>query len=236
MTEWKTFQIRHPFTCIVSGPSGCGKSTFVSNLLDPAHNLLSFTSFDYVYVFLGTQKSSRSLLTQLPGGATVFELPALYGDPLNLAKSTFPSDFKRLISDNAKRGLKGMVIFDDLMAEMSETSLLVSLFTKMSSHNSLSVIYITQNLFFQGKSAHSNGTLMRNVHVCVVFDCPQDLSVITNLAARQALPEDRPKLRKMLNETCKSDRYVVIRYDIPSRMKYSTNWFSTNNVTLLNLL
>ena len=233
-TEWRTFQVDHPFTCIISGPSGSGKSTFVSNLLDPAHNLLSFTQFDYVYVFLGTVKSSRSVLTEQLPGAVVFELPALYGD--TLSKTSFAADFHQLIADHHQRQEKGLVIFDDLMAELSETSLLVSMFTKMSSHMSLSVIYITQNLYFQGKAAHSNLTLMRNVTFQVVFDSPQDLTVFTNLAVRQALPEDRARLRQMLHESCKNNRYVVIRYDfkIPSRMKYSTNWFS-KNVTLLSL-
>ena len=82
------------------------------------------------------------------------------------------------------RGKKGCVIFDDLMSELSECGLLVDLFTKFSSHYSLTIIHITQNVFFKsaGKHGTDNVTIFRNTQVLVLFQTPMDMSMLMMIA------------------------------------------------------
>ena len=70
------------------------------------------------------------------------------------------------------------------MSELSECGLLVDLFTKFSSHYSLTIIHITQNVFFKsvGKHGTDNVTIFRNTQVLVLFQTPMDMSVLMMIA------------------------------------------------------
>ena len=52
------------------------------------------------------------------------------------------------------------------------------IFTKISHHKSVSVLYLTQNLFFQGKE---NRTISLNTHYMVLFKNPRDASQVAVL-------------------------------------------------------
>ena len=82
------------------------------------------------------------------------------------------------------------------MAELANDSRLSKLFTKGSHHQNLSVIFITQNLFHQGKE-------MRNVHLnshyMVLFKNPRDKSQIMHLA-RQMYPGKGKSFQKAFLE------------------------------------
>ena len=83
------------------------------------------------------------------------------------------------------RGKKRLhYFFDDLMSELSECRLLVDLFTKFSSHYSLTIIHITQNVFFKsvGKHGTDNVTIFRNTQVLVLFWTPMDMSMLMMIA------------------------------------------------------
>ena len=80
-----------------------------------------------------------------------------------------------------------LIIIDDLMAEASTGGNVISnLFTKGSHHNNLSVIFITQNIFHQGKSQRD---ISLNAHYIVVFRNLRDRAQIRHLS-RQVCPEN----------------------------------------------
>ena len=75
-----------------------------------------------------------------------------------------------------------LLILDDLMNETNRS--VTDLFTKGSHHGDLSVVYIVQNLFNNGKE---HRTISLNSHYIVVFKNPCDASQIVHLA-KQAYP------------------------------------------------
>ena len=229
-------QVHHPFTCLVAGPSGSGKSTFVRDLLFRQSDIIDVT-FDYITILLGTDASVNPILCNIkgnvPGKVKIVELNRKYPNRKDL-KANFAEHLKshlELYSNGGKR--KGCVIFDDLMSDLSECGLLVDLFTKYSSHYGISVIYITQNLFFKsgGKHAADSVTLYRNTHILVVFKSPMDNTILSTLAHRLQ-PTGFSQLQKMLAYILEHHRYVVIfgKFDRPSALRYVTDFFATHPV------
>ena len=70
------------------------------------------------------------------------------------------------------------------MIDNSKDKRIVNLFTRGSHHRNLSVIYIVQNLFHQGKDSRS---ISLNSHYLVLFKNPRDKLQILTLA-RQMYP------------------------------------------------
>jgi hypothetical protein len=75
-----------------------------------------------------------------------------------------------------------LLIIDDLMSETNEV--VTKLFTKLSHHRGVSVIYLTQNLFSNNKH---NRTISLNTHYMVLFKNVRDTTQIQTLA-RQMFP------------------------------------------------
>ena len=98
-----------------------------------------------------------------------------------------------------------LLILDDLMHESSER--VAKLFTKVSHHRNVSVIFITQNLFHQSK--HSREMAL-NSHYLVVFKNPRDKSQIMYLA-RQLFPESPKFVVDAYNQaTSKPHGYIFV--------------------------
>ena len=72
-----------------------------------------------------------------------------------------------------------------------------NLFTKTSSHQNVSIIFITQNLFHKGKGDSQNSTLYKNTHLLVLFDSPLDTSTVSTVARRMSDSNSKP-LRDMM--------------------------------------
>ena len=74
---------------------------------------------------------------------------------------------------------RDLMVFDDQMIDASKDKRIVNLFTRGSHHRNLSVIYIVQNLFHQGKGSRS---ISLNSHYLVLFKNPRDKLQILTLA------------------------------------------------------
>ena len=74
---------------------------------------------------------------------------------------------------------RNLIVFDDQMIDASKDKRIVNLFTLGSHHRNLSVIYIVQNLFHQGKG---NRSISLNSHYLVLFKNPRDKLQILTLA------------------------------------------------------
>ena len=72
-----------------------------------------------------------------------------------------------------------LIVFDDRMIDASKDKWIVNLFTRSSHLHNLSVIYIIQNLFYQGKGSRSTSL---NSHHLVLFKNPRDKLQILTLA------------------------------------------------------
>ena len=75
---------------------------------------------------------------------------------------------------------RNLIVLDDLMAQSGKDKRIADLFTKGSHHRNLSVIYIVQNVFHQGKEMRK---ISLNAHYIVLFKSSRDrqqISILVN--------------------------------------------------------
>ena len=87
---------------------------------------------------------------------------------IEFVKGTFTASEQDSYFDVNKRNL---TVFDDQMIDASKDKGFVDLLTRGSHHRNLSVIYIVQSLFHQGKGSLS---ISLNSHYLVLFNNPRD--------------------------------------------------------------
>ena len=75
-----------------------------------------------------------------------------------------------------------LLILDDLMSEANNE--VEKIFTKYSHHRNISVIYLSQNLFYKSKQSR---TISLNTHYMVIFKNPRDACQVATLG-RQMFP------------------------------------------------
>ena len=146
----EAFKFKHPSSILIAGPSGCGKTVFTTELLLNNRDLWSNTP-QVVHYCHGVWQDSFKKLKQ--HGIHFHEgVP----DEASLTK-WFPKG--------------GLLVLDDLMAEGGNDKNVLDLFTKLSHHKGITVIYLTQDLFPPGKFAK---TISRNAHYIIAFKNPRD--------------------------------------------------------------
>ena len=133
------------------------------------------------------------------------------------------------------KGEKGLMIFDDLMEELMNCGILVSLWTKISSHSSLSVVYLTQNIFYKGGGSSKSSdmvTVFRNTKYLVVFRYNLDTTVLRNVSCKIGTGKKTKELQDMLTEICKRYRYCLVRADLerPEELQFSSDIFSSQQL------
>ena len=173
-----SLKLIHPSTCLISGPTGSGKTYFVKKLID--YEMFDPMPPTIVYCYGSYQLLFQSMRNvQFEDG-----LPPSIGSLRN-----------------------ALVIIDDLMCELANNSQLSRLFTKGSHHRNLSVIFITQNLFHQGKE-------MRNIHLnshyMVLFKNPRDKSQIMHLAKQMYPGKSKSFQQAFLDATLPEFGYLFI--------------------------
>ena len=195
---------RHPFTALVCGPTSCGKSYFVRELLRHRSTHID-TKFDEVIWCYG-------------------EWQPLYKE----VKDELGITFHEGIMDNVPTdGKPRFVIIDDLMREADGR--VVDMFTKGSHHRNMSVMFITQNLFHQGRGQRD---MSLNAHYIIVFKNPRDAAQITYLA-RQISP-DNPKFIQEAYKDATSAAHGYLLLDLKQStndtIRFRTNIFETHPV------
>lgn len=192
---------KHPFTSIVAGPSGCGKSHFVSRFIAEVHEMCD-TQFNHIYWYRPSQTTSSGQ----------YEDEALI-------------EYRAGLPDlNEFDGSGGpiMIVVDDMMRETNES--VVDLFTKGSHHRNLSVFFITQNLFHQGRGQRD---ISLNAHYIVCFKNPRDRAQIKYLA-RQMYPDNtRFLVDAYTDATLTPHGYLVVdlKQDTPDNARVRTRVF-----------
>ena len=78
-------------------------------------------------------------------------------------------------------GKRNLLVFDDLMTEAKCDQRIADLFTKGSHHRDISIVYLTQNLFPQGKACRD---IILNTQYMVLFNNPIDRQQVATLARR----------------------------------------------------
>ena len=158
----KEMTFRHPFSMMVTGPSGSGKTEWTRKLLlsllvqpPPERILWCFGQWQPLY---------EDLQKRIPCIEFIRGIP----DYLDNAQFMEPS----------KRNL---IIFDDLMTEAKCDQRIADLFTKGSHHRNISIVYLTQNVFPQGRACRD---IALNMQYLVLFNNPIDRQQVATLARR----------------------------------------------------
>ncbi|GIX84987.1 uncharacterized protein CDAR_374201 [Caerostris darwini] len=109
-----------------------------------------------------------------------------------------------------------LIVIDDLMSELSSefsfmselsNTKLTKLFTKGGHHRNLSIIFIVQNIFHNGKEMRD---ISLNAHYLFLFKNPRDRSQIMHLG-RQLYPSQTKFFREVYEDaTSKPFSYLLI--------------------------
>lgn len=191
----------HPFTAIIAGPTSSGKSHFIKQLLRERSKLINGDIEEIIYC--------------IPEGQVVD------------CEMKFSRLYEGIPEVNMFADLKPrLVILDDLMREANGD--VVDLFTKGSHHYNLSVIFVTQNIFNQGKGRRD---ISLNAHYIVCFKNPRDKQQILHLS-KQISPENPKYIQEAYNDaTSKPYGYLLfdLRQTTSDIIRYRTAIFECDN-------
>lgn len=197
---------KHPFSAIVAGPSGSGKSVFVVNFIENLE-AMCITKFDNIYwhysEWLPEVKNNKSRIIFKEGLPNITEI--------NTNKPN-------------------LIIIDDLMRESDGR--VADLFTRGCHHRNLSVFYITQNIFHQGKGQRD---ISLNAHYIVLFKNPRDKAQIRHLA-QQVCPENPKCLQESFNDaTSSAHGYLLLdlKQSTPNEYRFQSNIFPSDKFTVV---
>ena len=187
------FVFQSPTTMILSGTTGSGKTTWLKKLLEERHKMFSKTPTRILYYYGVWQP--------------MFSDMEAWG--VEFIKGIPPENIENLT------GQPMIVVIDDLQEQATKSDQVEELFTKGSHHKNMTVIYLTQNLFRQGKNAR-NITL--NAHYLILFKNPRDVGQIGNLGRQLGCSNF---LKKAFEDaTDESYGYLVVDLNPHSEAQY----------------
>lgn len=100
-----------------------------------------------------------------------------------------------------------LLVLDDLMDSVVKSESAQRLFVRGSHHKNITVVYINQNMFYQGKCAR---TISLNCHYLALFKNPRDFSQIQLLGRQIGLG----KTLVEAYEDCMKDSYGYLVVDL----------------------
>jgi len=192
-------KLHHPFTAVVAGFTGSGKSEWVLRLIDHANEIIEPPPSRVWYCYSEFQSTFNNYR----------QIHFHEGLP-DMSEAAFDGSESTLL------------ILDDLMAE---TNLLVAnVFTKISHHRNVSVVYLTQNLFDKNKYAR---TISLNAHYLALFKNPQDATQFATLAREMYPYASKFAIEAYKDATSAPYGYLLIdlKPDHGDRCRLRTNVF-----------
>ena len=159
-------RLKHPFTCTVAGPTISGKTQFVFRLIRHADEMIDPPPERILYCYGEFQPS----FAEFPQVEFHEGLPDV---------GRFDGRFRVLL------------IIDDLMNEADQN--VCNIFTKLSHHRNVSVVFVTQNLFHRNKHVR---TMNLNTHYLVLFQEPSG-----RRSGRDPGPTDVPRQEQVFGRS-----------------------------------
>ena len=178
-----------PFTALLVGASGSGKSFFVKQLLQNMEHTLSRLPDRIIWSYSSYQPMYDELAKNV-------KIKFIEGIPDSLTdENIFPSNQHNLL------------VIDDCMDIGVNHDELMKAFTMYRHHRKLSVIFLVQNLFQQGK--HSR-TISLNANYIILFKSVRDRLQI-RILAQQMFPGQREYFLQSFNDATKEPySYLIV--------------------------
>jgi len=151
--------LSHPFTAVVAGPTGCGKTAWILRLIDNVREKIEPVPTRIWYYY----GEHQPVFNNYPQVHFEEGLPQLNDEVLDGQEPT-------------------MIVVDDHMSDVNQ--LVADIFTKISHHRDISILYVTQNLFDKNKYVR---TITLNSHYLVLFKNCRDAGQFA-IFARQMYP------------------------------------------------
>ncbi len=183
---------KHPFNCIISGPTQCGKSTFVLKLLDNAQTVIEPSPQRIVYCYGEYQQAF---------------------DQYHASGVEFHEGLPNVGEFDGR--LRTLLIVDDLMNEADESISMV--FTKISHHRDVSIVFLTQNLFHKNKFMR---TMSLNAHYLVLFKNVRDVTQFVTLARQMYAKNWKFAVEAFRDATAQPFGYLLIDLKTDSNEQY----------------
>ncbi|KAF4514006.1 UNVERIFIED_CONTAM: hypothetical protein B566_EDAN018582 [Ephemera danica] len=200
---------KHPFTSIVAGPTGSGKSYFVFSFLRNIDLMIDKQINEVIWCYGADQILYEEVKKSC-------EVPVRFIEGIPSLTEIAPE----------RNPPPRLVIIDDLMLETNDQ--IVNLFTKGSHHQNLSIVFITQNVFHQGKGQRD---ISLNAHYLVAMKNPRDRQQILHLA-RQICPENPRYVQESFSDaTSVAYGYLLfdMKQDTPDEYRLRSKIFPAEN-------
>ena len=191
-------------TITIAGPSQSGKSTLVERIVKQKDEIFT-KPISKVFWYCSFPPSNK-----------IEDVTYLVG---------FPNDINERIVPDC------LVVIDDFMQELSNSSSLTSVMTKAVHHLPMTLIFITQNLF---QKSNENKTRRLNTNYMIIFKSPQDKTQVDYLG-RQMYPEDKNFLKLAYDDATKQPySYLMIdsNQDTPDEVRVRTNIAKDGEITV----
>ena len=199
----------HPSTGVVAAPTFSGKTVWVRKLIE--EQAVQPSPQVVVWFYSVVQPAYEEMLTTCPC-KIVFHQGLPEGD-------------LGIYFDKLGPGRK-FIVLDDLMQSVVNDGRVTKLFTQGSHHKDLSVLYITQNIFSQGKESRN---IALNAHYLILFKNPRDKMQIMHLSRQMYPRKTQILLESYEDSTRRPFGYLMIclRADVDEMYRLSTNVMSS---------
>jgi hypothetical protein len=125
------------------------------------------------------------------------------------------------------QAVNNLIVLDDLMTAAKNDNRVADLFTKGSHHRSLSMIYVVQNMFAQGKASRD---VALNCQYLVLFNSPVNRHQIS-LMARRIYSRNPDKLLKRYEEAVSRPFGYLLVYLKPGTAEHQRHLVSPDRIT-----
>ena len=190
-------EIKTPVYVRGGGPSSSGKTQFVFRLIRHADRLVDPPPEKIVYCYDEFQPSF-----------------------LEFSQVEFHEGLPDVGSFDGRSRV--LLIIDDLMNEADQN--VCNLFTKLSHHRNVSVVFVTQNLFHRNRHVR---TMNLNTHYVVLFKNPRDAGQVA-IMARQMYPRKSNFVVEAFRDATREPYgYLMIdlKPETDDRYRFRTNIF-----------
>lgn len=188
-----------PFNLLVSGPSKSGKTTFVSDLLKVSGEMFTRKP-DYVLLYY---TNNQPIYQELIKSKFINEMINF-----NTEEPKYDDIHSKVIPFKKKNG--SLIIFDDTLSDIK--SGFEKIFQVLGHHTNCSLIYITQNLFYDNKAFRN---LSLQLDYIVLMRNQRNGSQIRPLAM-QLCPKNPQLIMQIYDEVTKLP-YTYLLVDCGSR-------------------